>query len=129
MNLKILLPSQVFAEKNMITRLVVETSQGSWGILPHRRDCVAALVPGILTFETQLEGVAYAAVDLGVLVKSGADVHISVRRAVFGTDLGRLRETVQREYSVLDQTEREVRHVSEKLENAFLRRMVALHRE
>jgi F-type H+-transporting ATPase subunit epsilon len=129
MNLKILLPSQVFAEKNMITRLVVETSQGSWGILPHRRDCVAALVPGILTFETQIEGVAYAAVDLGVLVKSGADVHISVRRAVFGTDLGRLRETVQREYSVLDQTEREVRHVSEKLENAFLRRMVALHRE
>jgi F-type H+-transporting ATPase subunit epsilon len=129
MNLKILLPSQVFAEKKDVTRLVVETSQGSWGILPHRRDCVAALVPGILTFETQTEGVAYAAVDLGVLVKSGADVHISVRRAVFGTDLGRLRETVQREYAVLDQTEREVRHVSEKLEIGFLRRMVALHRE
>jgi F-type H+-transporting ATPase subunit epsilon len=129
MNLKILLPSQVFAEKAEVTRLVVETSQGSWGILPHRRDCVAALVPGILTFETQTEGVAYAAVDLGVLVKCGADVHISVRRAVCGTDLGRLRETVQREYAVLDQTEREVRHVSEKLENGFLRRMVALHRE
>jgi F-type H+-transporting ATPase subunit epsilon len=129
MKLKILLPSQVYAEKDQVTRLVVETSQGSFGILPHRRDCVAVLVPGILTFETQAEGVAYAAIDVGVLVKMGADVHISVRRAVFGAALGRLRETVQREYSVLDQTELAVRQVSEKLENGFLRRVVELHRE
>jgi F-type H+-transporting ATPase subunit epsilon len=127
--LKILLPSLIYAEKDGVTRLVVETSQGSYGILPHRRDCIAVLVPGILTFETQTEGVAYAAVDVGVLVKIGADVHISVRRAVFGAQLGRLREMVQREYSVLDQTEREVRHVSEKLENGFLRRVVELHHE
>jgi F-type H+-transporting ATPase subunit epsilon len=129
MKLKILLPSQVYAEKEEVVRIVVETSQGSYGILPHRLDCVAVLVPGILTFETQAGGVAYAALDVGVVVKIGADVHISVRRAVFGTDLGGLRETVQREYSVLDQTEREVRQVSEKLENGFLRRMVELHRE
>lgn len=129
MKLKIFLPWRVFADKEQVTRLVVETSQGSWGILPHRRDCVAALVPGILTFETQSEGVAYAALDIGVLVKMGAEVHISVRRAVLGMDLGHLRETVQREYAVLDQTEREVRHVSEKLETGFLRRVVELHRE
>jgi F-type H+-transporting ATPase subunit epsilon len=129
MKLKILLPSQVYAETDEVMRLVVETSQGSYGILPHRLDCVAVLVPGILTFETQAKGVAYAALDAGVLVKIGADVNISVRRAVFGTDLKRLRESVQREYSVLDQTEREVRQVSEKLENGFLRRIVELHRE
>jgi F-type H+-transporting ATPase subunit epsilon len=129
MKLKILLPSLVYNEKDEVTRLVAETSQGSYGILPHRLDCVAVLVPGILTFETQAEGVAYAALDVGVLVKIGADVHISVRRAVFGADLGRLRETVQREYSILDRTEREVRQVSEKLENGFLRRVMELHRE
>jgi F-type H+-transporting ATPase subunit epsilon len=129
MKLKILLPSLVYTEKDEVTRLVAETSQGSYGILPHRLDCVAVLVPGILTFETQAEGVAYAALDVGVLVKIGADVHISVRRAVFGADLGRLRETVQREYSILDRTEREVRQVSEKLENGFLRRVMELHRE
>jgi F-type H+-transporting ATPase subunit epsilon len=127
--LKILLPSRVYAEKDEVTRLVVETSQGSCGILPHRLDCVAVLVPGILTFETQAGGVAYAALDAGVLVKIGADVHISVRRAVLGAELGSLRETVRREYSVLDQTEREVRQLSEKLENGFLRRVVELHRE
>ena len=129
MNLRIFLPSRMFADKNDVVRLVVETLRGSWGILPHRRDCVAVVVPGILTFETKTEGVAYAALDVGMLVKTGADVHISVRRAVLGGDLGSLRETVEREYAVLDQTEREVRHVSEKLENGFLRRMVALHRE
>jgi F-type H+-transporting ATPase subunit epsilon len=90
---------------------------------------VAVLVPGILTFETQAEGVVYAAVDVGVLVKAGAHVHISVRRALLGTDLERLRETVEREYAVMDQTEREVRQVNEKLENGFLRRLVVLHRE
>ena len=129
MNLRILVPSQVITDKKDVTRLVVETSRGSWGILSHRLDCVAVLVPGILTFEARSEGVVYVAVDVGVLVKTGADVHISVRRAVLGTDLGRLRETVEHDYAVLDQTEREVRQVGEKLENGFLRRMVELHRE
>lgn len=129
MNLSILVPSQVFLAKKDVTHLVVETSQGAWGFLPHRRDCLAALVPGVLTFKTQSEGVVYVAVDIGVLVKTGADVHISVRRALVGTDLAHLRETVAREYAVLDQTEREVRNVNEKLENGFLRRMVALHRD
>lgn len=129
MNLTILLPSRVLVDNNDVVRIVVETSQGSWGLLPHRRDCVAVLVPGILTFETQAEGVVYAAVDVGVLVKAGAHVHISVRRALLGTDLERLRETVEREYAVMDQTEREVRQVNEKLENGFLRRLVVLHRE
>jgi F-type H+-transporting ATPase subunit epsilon len=128
-NLKILVPSRVLTQNKEVTRLVVETSQGSWGILPHRLDCVAALVPGILTFEAQNEGVFYVAVDFGVLLKTGADVHISVRRAVLGKELGRLRETVEHEYAVLNQTELEVRQLSEELEDGFLRRMVALHHE
>jgi F-type H+-transporting ATPase subunit epsilon len=128
-NLTVLLPSRVFISRNEVMRVVVETSQGSWGILPHRRDCVAVLVPGLLTFETKAEGVVYAAVDVGVLVKAGAHVQISVRRALLDTDLERLRDTVEREYAVLDQTEREVRRVSEKLESEFLRRMVVLQRE
>ena len=52
MNLKILLPFQIFAEKTGVTRIVAETREGSFGLLPHRLDCVAALAPGILTYET-----------------------------------------------------------------------------
>ena len=127
MNLTLLVPSQRFAHRVGITRLVVETAQGSWGIWPHRRDCVGALVPGILTFQSAGEGVVYVAIDVGVLVKAGPDVRISVRRALLGTELAGLRETVEREYAVLDQSEKDVRQVSEKLEAGFLRRMVALH--
>ena len=45
MHLKVLLPFQVFAEKTDVSRLVVETRDGSFGLLPHRLDCVAALTP------------------------------------------------------------------------------------
>ena len=72
MNLKILLPFQVFAEKTGVSRIVAETREGSFGLLPHRLDCVAALAPGILTYETDAEGEVYVAVDEGVLVKTGA---------------------------------------------------------
>lgn len=129
MNLTILLPSRVFIEQAKVLRLVVETSQGSWGILPQRLDCVAALVPGILTFEPRSGSVAYVAVDIGVLMKAGTDVRVSVRRAVAGSDLGRLRDTVQRDYEVLEQSERETRRVIATLENAFIRRMGGLHHD
>ena len=56
MNLKVLLPFKIFAEKTGVLRVVAETRAGSFGLLPHRLDCVAALAPGILVFETQAEG-------------------------------------------------------------------------
>ena len=90
MNLKVLLPFQIFAEKTGVSRIVAETHEGSFGLLPHRLDCVAALAPGILIYETKAEGETYVAVDQGVLVKAGADVLISVRNAVAGAKLGLL---------------------------------------
>ena len=90
MNLKILLPFQIFAEKTGVSRIVAETREGSFGLLPHRLDCVAALAPGILIYEIDGQGEVYVAVDEGVLVKTGPDVLVSVRRALGGTDLGRL---------------------------------------
>jgi F-type H+-transporting ATPase subunit epsilon len=67
MNLKILLPFRVFVEQTGLSRLVAETRQGSFGFLPQRRDCVAVLVPGILTYETKADGELFVAVDEGVL--------------------------------------------------------------
>src|SRR5277367_7062672 len=108
MNLRILLPFQVFAEKIGVSRIVAETRQGSFGLLPRRLDCVAALVPGILIYETEAEGEVYLAVDEGVLVKTGPDVLVSVRNAIAGTDLGQLREAVEREFLHLDEREKSV---------------------
>ena len=46
MKLKILLPFQILIEKAGVLRVVAETHGGSFGLLPHRLDCVAALAPG-----------------------------------------------------------------------------------
>ena len=127
MDLKILLPFQVFAEKTGVSRIVAETPKGSFGLLPHRLDCVAALAPGILTYETDADGEVFVAVDEGVIVKAGPDVLVSVRRAVAGADLGQLREAVEREFLTLNDQEKSVRLVVAKMEGDLLLRMATLH--
>jgi F-type H+-transporting ATPase subunit epsilon len=123
MNLKILLPFQVLADKANVTQIVAETRDGSFGILPHRLDCVAALAPGILTYETGGEGMEYVAVDEGVLVKTGPDVLVSVRRAIAGTDLGQLHAAVGREFLTLDEHEKDVRTAVAKMEGSFMQHL------
>lgn len=129
MNLKVLLPFQIFAEKTGVSRIVVETREGSFGLLPHRLDCVAALSPGILTYETASDGEVFVAVDEGVLVKTGPDVLISVRRALGGADLGQLHEVVEREFLTLDEREQSVRSVLAKMEGDLIRRIAGLHHD
>jgi F-type H+-transporting ATPase subunit epsilon len=129
MNLKVLLPFQVFAEKTGVSRIVAETHDGSFGLLPHRLDCVAALAPGILTYETELDGEVFVAVDEGVLVKTGPDVLVSVRRALGGKDLGQLRDAVKKEFLTLDEHEQSVRTVMAKLETGFLRQFATFQHE
>jgi F-type H+-transporting ATPase subunit epsilon len=129
MHLKVLLPYKVFAEKTGVSRIVAHTSEGSFGLLPHRLDCVAALVPGILVFETEAEGEVYMAVDEGVLVKSGQDVLVSVRNAIGGTDLSKLHEAVGQEFLNLNDQEKKVRSVLAKLESGFIRRFAEFHHE
>lgn len=129
MRLKVLLPFGVFAEKTGVSRVVAETGRGSFGLLPHRLDCVAALTPGILSYETEAEGEVFLAVDEGVLVKTGAEVLVSVRRALGGADLGQLRDAVAQEFLDLDEHEQSVRSVMAKLETGFLRRFATLRHE
>ena len=129
MNLKILLPFQIFAEKTGVVRIVAETREGSLGLLPHRLDCVAALAPGILTYQSEGEGEVYVAVDEGVLVKAGLDVLVSVRDAIAGADLGRLHEAVDREFVHLNEREQSVRSVMARMESDFISRLAEFHHE
>ena len=126
MGLKVLLPFQIFVEKTDVIRIVAETPQGSYGLLPNRLDCVAALTPGILTYETESDGEVFLAVDEGVLVKTGRDVLVSVRRALEGASLQQLRDQVEQEFLVLDEREKNVRIVSAKMEDDLIRRLAGL---
>lgn len=129
MTLKILLPFEVFAEKSEVLRIVAETPEGAFGLLPHRLDCIAALEPGILIYETAEEGEAFVAVDEGILVKVGDDVCISVRRAHGGDGLESLRTAAETEFLTLDESDKELRSVTSKLEMGFLRRFTNFQHE
>jgi F-type H+-transporting ATPase subunit epsilon len=90
---------------------------------------VAALAPGILTYQPADGARVYLAVDEGVLVKVGATVLVSVRRAVGGVDLAQLHEAVQRQFLILNNEEREVREALAKMESTFAGRLAEISRE
>ncbi len=118
MTLKILLPFRVFAEVKNVTQIVVETPEGSFGLLPQRLDCVAALTPGILTYETG--SAHYVAIDEGVMVKAGDEVLVSVRNAIGGFDLEKLHELVEKDFKQLDERDQKSRSVMAKLETNLM---------
>ncbi|MCU1742019.1 MULTISPECIES: F0F1 ATP synthase subunit epsilon [Pseudomonas] len=127
MHLKILLPFKVFAEKLDVLRIVAESSGGAFGLLPNRLDCAAALVPGILTYETVSGGEVCLAIDEGVLVKTGREVLISVRDAIGDRELGELHKVIEQEFLSRHEQEKSVRSALAKLESGFIRRFAALH--
>jgi len=129
MTLRILLPYGTFSECAGVTRIVAETRVGSFGILPHRLDCVAALPPGILVYETAADGEVFTAVDEGILVKTGTEVTVSVRRAIGGSDLADLRKQVRREFLALSEEERSMLTAMAKLEAGVMRRLKGVHHD
>ena len=71
----------------------------------------------------------YVAVDEGLLVKTGPDVLVSVRRALAGRDLAHLRASVEQEFRTVDEHEQSVRAVMAKMEAGFLHRFAAFQHE
>ncbi len=127
MRLRLLLPFAVHADEADVRRIVVETNDGSYGILPRRLDCVMALVPGILTYETENGEETYVAVADGVLTKRGAEVSVSVRNAMAGKDLSLLRETVEREFRAVNAEEATMKSALARVEGDLIQRLTDLH--
>ena len=128
MQLRILLPFGVFASVTDVTRIVVMTPTGSFGLLPHRLDCATLLSPGLLSYSSASAGEIHLAIDAGVLVKTGADVVVCVRHAIAGADLGHLRHAVEREFINLGEQEKTIRTRLAQLESGLLHRFAELQR-
>jgi F-type H+-transporting ATPase subunit epsilon len=121
MRLKVILPNKVLIDQE-ITKVIAEAENGSFCLLPKHIDFVAALVPGILSFEAGKEkGEEFLAVDEGILVKCDDDVTVSTRKAILSKDLGILKRTVKDEFKALDERERKTRTILAKLEADFAR--------
>ena len=127
MQLQVLLPSAIFAEYKGVSRIVVQTPQGEYGILPNRLDCVAIIEPGIFSYVLQNGERSYLALDEGVLVKVGKQVRVSVRNAYAEGDLEQLQKKVSKEFKQREEVQREVRATLARLESGFMRGFNNLH--
>ena len=128
MQLKILLPFGVFASVADVTRIVVMTPAGSFGVLSHRLDCATALSPGLLSYSTANSGDTHLAIDAGVLVKTGPEVVVCVRHAIAGADLGNLHRAVEKQFLDFSEQEKSTRTTLAKLESGLLRGFAELQR-
>jgi F-type H+-transporting ATPase subunit epsilon len=127
LQLEILLPFTVLLRSETVSRIVVMTPSGSFGLLPHRLDCVTAVSPGILSYSTPGGGEINVAIDRGVLTKTGSQVRVCVRRAMSGAGLGDLRQAVERDFLQLDAREQSLRSALAVLESGFIRRVAEVH--
>lgn len=120
MRLIILLPARTFLDQDHVARIVAESRKGSFGILPRRLDLVAALVPGILTYESE-DGTEYSVgLDEGVLTKDGDTVTVSVREAVGDVPLSELKRALDDQIRKMDEAESALRSSIAILEGALI---------
>jgi F-type H+-transporting ATPase subunit epsilon len=127
MRLKVLLPSEVLIDQQ-VNKVVAEAENGSFCLLPRHVDFLAALVPGLFSFEPTGGGEEFLALDEGVLVKCGLEVLVSTRNAVRGPSLGQLEQVVEESFRHLDDQERTARSAFAKLEANFIRRFMDLEK-
>jgi F-type H+-transporting ATPase subunit epsilon len=125
MILKILLPAEILIEEE-VKKIVAEAENGLFCLMPNHIDFVATLAPGLFTYETAVGNHELLAMDVGTLVKKGANVLVSTRNAVRAPDLGKLKQVVMEKYDILDEREKMVRSASAKLEASLIRRFVEL---
>ena len=125
MRLKILIPTQVLLDEQ-VQCVTAHGENGSFCLLPRHVDFLSALQPGILTFTSTNGLERYVAVGDGILVKRGTVVRVSVRRAIRGSDLPSLKNTVSREFQQVDERERHARSAIAGLEADFVRRFLQL---
>lgn len=125
MRLRILLPTEIVADESA-GKITASGQHGSFTLLPRHVDYLVVLLPGLLSWQPLLGEERFAAVDGGLLVKHGPDVLVSTRRAVLGTDLETLHDTIRQEFLAIDERERVARSVVARLEAGFVRRFLEM---
>ena len=127
MKLKVWIPTEVFLEEEVM-KINAEAEDGWFCILPRHIDFVTALVPGILSFEPPHRGAGFLAIDHGILVKCGAEVSVSTRRAVRGDSLGALKESVERQFRAIREKDQAMQAFEAKLEADLVRQLLQVTR-
>ncbi|WDQ14907.1 F0F1 ATP synthase subunit epsilon [Rhodopirellula sp. P2] len=125
MNLTLNTPNEIVLDLT-VNKVIAEGTHGSFCLLPRHVDFLAALVPGLLSWEDETGKESFAAVGTGILVKRANDVYVSAEAASHGAELEELQRLVREEFSQMDEQQRAAHTAVAKLEADFLRRTMAL---
>lgn len=120
MQLEIVTPLQISLDLP-VRRIVAESPDGSFGMLPHHIDFASQIVPGIVVYEDMQGQEHYAAVNSGTLVKCGDLVRIATRSVILGEDLDELEDLMKFEFRQQDEAERAARSALARLEAQMIR--------
>lgn len=127
MHLKVMEPEQIIADER-VDKIIAEAVNGFFCLKPRHVDFTSALKPGILYYHRGEEE-KFMAVDRGILVKCGSEVLVSVRNAIAGDDLGKLRDRVREEFSRIEKTEEEATNALRNLEAELIQHFVELQKD
>jgi len=122
MNLKIVLPSQVFLDEEVI-KITGESLMGGFTLKPNHIDMATAIAPGIMSYETISGTTRHLATDRGIAIKRGSEVTIATNHAVHG-ELGQLEKELRHMLTATKERERSTRTAVARLEAHFVRRFL-----
>ena len=129
-NLKVLLPFKIFADKTGVSRIVAETREGSFGLLLHRLDCVGAALSAAGSTYEQHQTAKYSWPQTkGCRQDRSRRTRI---RAPGDGGHGSSANCAKRwseSFPTLDEQEQSVRSVLAKMEGDLIRRMANLHND
>ncbi len=111
-----------------VAKVIAESEDGSFCLLPRHVDFVAVLVRGLLLYTPVGGGEEVLGVDEGVLVKAGDEVLVSTRNAIPGRELGTLTGAIAESFATLEEREKKARTGLAKLQADLIRRIVRLEK-
>ena len=124
MRVRIVVPGKLLLDQE-IDKITAPGAEGSFQILPRHIDVVSTLQSGILILKTG-KNESYFAINQGVLVKEKDLVQISSYQVVESTSLEELQQTVEENFRNLDEQEKKLSRILDKLEADTLIRLAEL---
>lgn len=126
MKLTVMMPSETVLDQPA-AKITAEGLNGAFCLLPRHVDFVTLLTRGLVVCTT-LEGEEiFLAVNGGLLVKQGEQVHVSTRQAVVGP-LGELRSVLEERFRKIDQREQNAQRAMARIEAGFVRRFLEIQK-
>ncbi|PFG52231.1 F-type H+-transporting ATPase subunit epsilon [Marinobacter sp. LV10R520-4] len=121
MTVTLRLPTRTLFE-GRAQRLFATAVNGAFGMLPNHTDFVTTLVPSVLILTDETGEELFFGIDEGLLVKTGHQIDIAIRRGVQGDSLDTLNDTIQTAFVEVDEEERVARSALSRLEANIVRR-------